>query len=97
MSPTATTAAPISLKDLTIENITSNVHAINSTCPDPRLKFILERVVVHLHDLARETRLSTAEWMKALLFLTEVGQISSDVRQVGDAKPRPVQAIKAER
>jgi hypothetical protein len=84
MSPTTTPAAPISLKDLTIENITSNVHAINSTCPDPRLKFILERVVVHLHDLARETRLSTAEWMKALLFLTEVGQISSDVRQVSD-------------
>jgi hypothetical protein len=80
----SSTTAPISLKDLTIENITSNVHAINSTCPDPRLKFILERVVVHLHDLARETRLSTAEWMKALLFLTEVGQISSDVRQVGD-------------
>jgi len=83
MSPTTTPAAPISLKDLTIENITNNVRAINSTCPDPRLKFTLERVVVHLHDLARETRLSTAEWMKALLFLTEVGQICSDVRQVG--------------
>lgn len=82
MSPATEPAAPISLKDLTIENITSNVHAINSICPDPRLKFILERVVVHLHDLARETRLSTAEWMQALLFLTEVGQISSDVRQV---------------
>lgn len=92
-STTATAAPPISLKDLTIENITSNVHAINSTCPDPRLKFILERVVVHLHDLARETRLSTAEWMKALLFLTEVGQISSDVRQVGDSETQSIQAV----
>lgn len=95
-STTATAAPPISLKDLTIENITSNVHAINSTCPDPRLKFILERVVVHLHDLARETRLSTAEWMKALLFLTEVGQISSDVRQVGDSDTQPVKAVEVE-
>lgn len=82
MSPTTKSAAPVSLKDLTIENITENVHAINSACPDPRLKFVLERVVVHLHDLARETRLSATEWMKALLFLTSVGQISSDVRQV---------------
>lgn len=71
-----------SLKDLTIENITENVHAINSQCSDQRLKFLLERTVSHLHDLARETRLTTDEWMATLLFLTRVGQISSDVRQV---------------
>ncbi|THY79257.1 aromatic compound dioxygenase [Aureobasidium pullulans] len=70
-----------SLKDLTIDNITENVHAINSQCSDQRLKFLLERTVSHLHDLARETRLTTDEWMATLLFLTRVGQISSDVRQ----------------
>ncbi|THY22665.1 aromatic compound dioxygenase [Aureobasidium pullulans] len=70
-----------SLKDLTIENITENVHAINSQCSDQRLKFLLERTVSHLHDLARETRLTTDEWMATLLFLTRVGQISSDVSQ----------------
>jgi hypothetical protein len=75
-------AAPVSLKDLTIDNITENVHAINSQCSNPRLKYILERVVAHLHDLARETRLTTDEWMTAIQFLTQVGQISSDVRQV---------------
>ncbi|KAL1303745.1 hypothetical protein AAFC00_007088 [Neodothiora populina] len=74
-------AAPPSLKDLTIDNITENVHAINSQTPNLRLKFILERTVVHLHDLARETRLTTDEWMTAILFLTQVGQICSDVRQ----------------
>ncbi|PSN73823.1 aromatic compound dioxygenase [Corynespora cassiicola Philippines] len=74
-------AAPVSLKDLTIDNITENVHAINAQCKSQRLKYIIERTVSHLHDLARETRLSTDEWMAALLFLTEVGQISSDVRQ----------------
>ncbi|KAJ4138714.1 hypothetical protein NW768_002573 [Fusarium equiseti] len=74
-------AAPVSLKDLTIDNITENVHAINSQCSNPRLKYILERVVTHLHDLARETRLTTDEWMTAIQFLTQVGQISSDVRQ----------------
>ena len=80
-------AAPVSLKDLTIDNITENVHAINSQCGNPRLKYILERVVTHLHDLARETRLTTDEWMIAIQFLTQVGQISSDVRQVGTAHP----------
>lgn len=75
-------AAPVSLKDLTIDNITENVHAINSQCSNLRLKYILERVVTHMHDLARETRLTTDEWMAAIQFLTQVGQISSDVRQV---------------
>ena len=75
-------SAPVSLKDLTIENITENVHAINSQCSNPRLKYILERTVTHLHELAREVRLTTDEWMIALQFLTKVGQISSDTRQV---------------
>lgn len=71
-----------SVKDLTIDNITENVHLINSRCPDPRLKYIMERLVSHVHDFARETRLSTNEWMTGLNFLKAVGQISSDVRQV---------------
>jgi protocatechuate 3,4-dioxygenase beta subunit len=69
------------LKDLTIENITENVIAINSQCPDPRMKFLFERLVTHLHDFARETRLSTAEWEKSIKFLTHVGQTCTDVRQ----------------
>lgn len=69
------------LKDLTIDNITENVKLINSQCPNARLKYILERLVQHLHDFARETRLSHEEWMTGLLFLTRVGQICTDVRQ----------------
>ncbi|KAH6643239.1 Intradiol ring-cleavage dioxygenase [Boeremia exigua] len=72
---------PVSLKDLTIENITNNVHAINSQCSSPRLKYVLERTVTHLHELAKEVRLTTDEWMTAITFLTKVGQISSDTRQ----------------
>lgn len=70
------------MKDLTVDNITENVIRINSLCEDERLKYILERLVTHLHDFARETRLSTDEWMTGLRFLTEVGKICSDVRQV---------------
>jgi len=70
------------MMDLTIENITQNVNIINSKCPDQRLRYILETLVVHLHDLVRETRLSSEEWMTALLFLTSVGQTCTETRQV---------------
>ena len=70
------------LKDLTTENITENTICINSRCSDPRMKYVLERLVSHLHEFARETRLSNKEWMAGYEFLTAVGQICSDVRQV---------------
>ncbi|KAK4570437.1 hypothetical protein LTR86_002517 [Recurvomyces mirabilis] len=79
MDPSEVTVPP--LKNLTIDNITDNVKLINSQCPNPRMKYILERIVQHLHDFARETRLSHDEWMMGLLFLTSVGQICTDVRQ----------------
>lgn len=69
------------LKDLNTDNITDNVNLINSNNPDARMKYILERLVTHLHDFARETRLSTKEWMAGINFLTKTGQICSDVRQ----------------
>lgn len=69
------------LKDLTIDNITENVHLINGQNPNPRLKYILERLITHVHDFARETRLSTSEWMAGIQFLTQVGQICTPVRQ----------------
>ncbi|KAI4163247.1 MAG: hypothetical protein LQ342_003183 [Letrouitia transgressa] len=69
------------MKDLTIDNITENTIRINSQAPDPRLQYVLERLVSHLHDFARETRLTTKEWMQGLEFLTEVGKMCSEVRQ----------------
>ncbi|OTB01848.1 hypothetical protein M426DRAFT_210824 [Hypoxylon sp. CI-4A] len=68
------------LLDLTIDNITPNTIRINSQCENPRLKYLMSRLVTHIHDFARETRLSTDEWMLALNFLVGCGQISTDVR-----------------
>ncbi|KAF2872204.1 Intradiol ring-cleavage dioxygenase [Massariosphaeria phaeospora] len=79
-TPTPKPAVPI-LKDLTIDNITENVNLINAQAADPRLKYVLERLVSHLHDFARETRLSTDEWMAGIEFLTAVGKKCTDVRQ----------------
>jgi hypothetical protein len=74
------------LKDLTIDNITENVYRINSQAQDARLKYILERLVSHMHDFARETRLSTNEWLTGIEFLTQVGKKCTDVRQVMTAQ-----------
>ena len=80
MDPSKAKVPP--MKDLTTENITENTIRINSQTSDLRLTYLLDRLVTHLHDFARETRLSTKEWMAALEFLTAVGQTCSDVRQV---------------
>lgn len=68
------------LLDLTINNITPNTILINNQSSNTRLKYVMSRLVTHLHDFARETRLSTDEWMLAINFLVKTGQISSDVR-----------------
>ncbi|KAK5118062.1 hypothetical protein LTR62_004108 [Meristemomyces frigidus] len=77
MDPSEVTVPP--LKNLTIDNITDNVKLINSQCANPRMKYILERLVQHVHDFARETRLSHEEWMAGLLFLTSEFILLSDI------------------
>jgi protocatechuate 3,4-dioxygenase beta subunit len=80
MDPSKADKVPV-LKDLTADNITENVIRINSQCDDARLKYILERLITHLHDFARETRLSSQEWQAGIGFLTDTGKICSDTRQ----------------
>ncbi|KIY00993.1 uncharacterized protein Z520_03659 [Fonsecaea multimorphosa CBS 102226] len=67
--------------DLNADTITQNVIALNSGSPNERLGFILERLVLHLHDFVRETRLTSQEWMEGLLFLTKTGQTCTPLRQ----------------
>lgn len=80
-APTSAGSPP--LLDLTIDNITPNTVRINSQSGNPRLTYLMARLVTHLHDFARETRLSNDEWMAAISFLIGCGQISNDVRNVG--------------
>ncbi|KAL4966404.1 intradiol ring-cleavage dioxygenase [Aspergillus stella-maris] len=80
MPPTEVPTTLPPMKDLTTENITENVHLVNSQCPSPRLRYLLHRIVTHLHEFCLETRLSTDEWMTAIEFLTKTGQISDDLR-----------------
>lgn len=79
MDPSSVIIPP--MLDLTTENITANTLLVNSQGPDKRFQHIMAQLVTHLHDFARETRLTTDEWMSAINFLTATGQKCSDMRQ----------------
>ena len=46
----------------------------------PRLRFILEKLVQHLHDFTRETNLTHEEWRKGLELLQKTGEITTPER-----------------
>jgi hydroxyquinol 1,2-dioxygenase len=66
---------------VTEENITELAEQRWGTARDPRLAEVLRALVRHLHEFAREVRLTEAEWMAAIQWLTRVGQISDDKRE----------------
>ncbi|MEJ8572017.1 dioxygenase [Microbaculum marinum] len=47
---------------------------------DERFKFLLEKLLDHLHDFTRETNLTHEEWMGTLNFLYDCGKISTPER-----------------
>jgi hydroxyquinol 1,2-dioxygenase len=50
-------------------------------CPDPRLKEVMTALIRHVHEFAREVKLTPAEWTRGIEFLTDVGHITDDKRQ----------------
>ncbi len=69
------------MREYTPENITDAVLEQMSTTPDARMKEIMEGAVRHLHAFARDVKLTPAEWMKGIEFMTKVGQMCSPARQ----------------
>ena len=66
---------------VTEDNITGLAVERWGTARDPRTAELLTALVRHLHDFAREVRLTEAEWMAAIQWLTRTGQISDDKRE----------------
>ena len=50
-------------------------------CANPRFKQILTSLTNHLHEFARDVKLTEEEWMQGIQFLTAVGQKCDDKRQ----------------
>lgn len=69
------------MRNIDQHTITDAVVARLDQCGDARLKSILTALVRHLHDFVRETRLTEAELMQGIAFLTETGQMCSGERQ----------------
>ncbi|MEU0202158.1 MULTISPECIES: intradiol ring-cleavage dioxygenase [unclassified Streptomyces] len=67
--------------DATGTDVTEQALASLRTTADPRLRELLTALVRHLHDFARETRLTQEEWERAIGFLTATGQACTDTRQ----------------
>jgi len=69
------------VQDLDINDITAAVQAQMADTPDPRLREVMESAVRHLHDFAREVKLTPDEWLAGIAFLTAVGQACTPYRQ----------------
>lgn len=65
----------------TEDELTKEVIASFANTPDARLKTIMESLVKHLHSFAKEVRLTDEEWFAGIKFLTDSGDMCSDVRQ----------------
>ncbi|MFD5826352.1 dioxygenase [Lentzea sp. NPDC060358] len=66
---------------VTEDNITELAQQRWATAKDPRTAQLLTSLVQHLHDFAREVRLTEAEWMTAIQWLTATGKISDSKRE----------------
>ncbi len=67
--------------NLNQDTITEAVLARFAATPNPRLKEIVNSLVTHLHDFARDVKLTEDEWMKGIQFLTATGQKCDAKRQ----------------
>ncbi|HWK64263.1 MAG TPA: dioxygenase [Rhizobiaceae bacterium] len=68
------------MKDINQFTITEAVKKSFRTEEGSRFKFLLEKLIDHLHDFTRETNLSHDEWMRVLNFLYDCGKISTPER-----------------
>jgi hydroxyquinol 1,2-dioxygenase len=66
---------------VTEENITEIARQRWATARDERTRELLTGLVQHLHDFAREVRLTEQEWITAIGWLTRAGQISDEKRE----------------
>lgn len=66
---------------LTPETVTQAVIEQMATTTDPRMREIMEAAVKHLHQFARDVKLTPAEWLYGIDFLTRVGKMCTPDRQ----------------
>jgi hydroxyquinol 1,2-dioxygenase len=68
------------MREFDEKSITEAVIGRLSQCDDPRFKRVMTSLIAHLHDFAREVKLTEPEWLAAINFLTDVGQTCTSKR-----------------
>ena len=68
------------MRSVTKENITDTFLSYFGQDTDPRLRLVMESLVRHLHNFARETELTHDEWRKGVEFLQKVGEVTTPER-----------------
>lgn len=69
------------MRNIDQHSITAAVVDSFDGCDSPRVKQVMTSLVTHLHDFAREVKLTEAEWAQGIAFLTATGQKCDDKRQ----------------
>ncbi len=69
------------MREFNEQSITQAVIDRLSQSDDPRFKQVMTSLITHLHDFVRDVRLTEAEWIGAIQFLTDVGQTCTEKRQ----------------
>ena len=69
------------MKKLDPNNLTAEVIGRLNECQNPRQKEVLTSLIRHLHAFVREVRVTPAEWMQGIQFLTDCGHITTEKRQ----------------
>jgi catechol 1,2-dioxygenase len=60
-------------------------HVIESMGPKttPRMREVMSSLIQHLHDFARENKLTVEEWMAGVELMNWAGKMSNDKRNEG--------------
>jgi hydroxyquinol 1,2-dioxygenase len=69
------------MRNINEGTITQAVVESIARCSDARLRTVLTSLVQHLHAFARDVKLTEAEWLAGIEFLTAVGHITDNERQ----------------
>jgi hydroxyquinol 1,2-dioxygenase len=68
------------MKYITEDNLTERVIEAFARSDNPRLKELMEKLVLHLHAFARDTKLTREEWLYGIDYLLRAGTISDEKR-----------------
>ena len=68
------------MRDINQFSITDAVKKTYQTEPGSRFEQLLHSMIDHIHDFCRENQVTHEEWMRALMFLYDCGQISTPER-----------------